>query len=144
MRVLFVCVHNSARSQMAEAFLNRLGEGAFQAESAGLESGVLNPAVVKAMSEIGYDISNNVTKDVFSLHRAQREYDLVITVCDPLVAEQCPFFPAQKLSLNWNFKDPAKLSGSEEEKLRETRVIRDAIKRRIEEFIRVFNLPKTK
>ncbi|NLI62092.1 MAG: arsenate reductase ArsC [Methanosarcinaceae archaeon] len=138
MKVLFVCVHNSARSQMAEAFLNRLGKGV-SAESAGLEPGVLNPLAVNVMSEIGYDISNNKVKDIRSLYEAKREYDIVITVCDPQVAEKCPFFPSQKLSLNWNFKDPSKLTGSYEEKLNETRAIRDEIKQRIEEFIRVFN-----
>lgn len=140
MKVLFVCIHNSARSQMAEAFLNRLGEGKFQAESAGLEAGVLNPTVVKAMAEIGYDISNNEVKDVFSLYEAKKEYDIVITVCDPSVASQCPFFPSQILSLNWHFKDPAELQGSEAERLVKTSEIRDKIKERIEEFIRVFNV----
>ena len=143
MRVLFICVHNSARSQMAETFLNDLAGDAFHAESAGLEPGVLNPLVVKVMSEIGYDISNHKTKDVFTLYKDGREFDLVVTVCDPSVAGQCPFFPAQVLSLNWNFKDPSQLIGDEEEKLKKTRIIRDEIKQRIEEFIRVFNLSKT-
>jgi arsenate reductase len=89
-RVLFICIHNSARSQMAEAFLNGLGDRRFFAESAGLEPGALNKDVVKAMAEIGYDISNNKTKGVLDFYRQGKTYDFVITVCDPEAAERCP------------------------------------------------------
>ncbi len=140
MRILFVCVHNSARSQMAEAFLNRLGAGAYQAESAGLEPGQLNPMVVKVMAEEGYDLSGNAVKDVFDFFREGRAYDLVIKVCDQSIGQRCPIFPAQKMTLNWDFPDPSAFTGSEEEKLEKTRAVRDAIKQRIEEMLRVFSL----
>ena len=79
-RVLFLCVHNSARSQMAEAFLKKHGGGRFQAESAGLEPGGLNPFVVRAMAELGIDLSGNPTKSVFDLRAAGRTYEVVVTV----------------------------------------------------------------
>lgn len=141
MRVLFVCIHNSARSQMAEAFLNRLSGGAFQAESAGLEPGTLNPLMVRVMAEEGYDLSHNQVKDVFSLSRDGRAFDLVVKVCDQSAGQRCPVFPSQKLALHWDFPDPSAFQGTEEEKLAQTRRVRDAIRQRIQEMIRVFSLP---
>ena len=91
-RVLFVCIHNSARSQMAEAFLNSLGGDRFEAMSAGLEPGVLNPLVVKVMQEAGIDISKNQTKSVFDLFDRGEAFAYVITVCDAARAEACPLF----------------------------------------------------
>ena len=136
-KILFVCTHNSARSQMAETFLNHLGEGRFSAESAGLEKGELNPIVVEAMAELGYDISHNQTDSVFDFFKEGRKYDLVIKVCDQSSAQQCPIFPGVKLSWNWDFRDPSSFTGSHEERLEQTRAVRDAIKTRIEEFLRV-------
>lgn len=136
-KVLFVCTHNSARSQMAEAFLNDLGQGKFISESAGLEKGTLNPVVVEAMAEIGYDISNNQTDTVFSFFRENRDYDYVIKVCDQSSAARCPIFPSAKVSWNWDFRDPATFTGTPEEQLEQTRVVRDAIRKRIEEFLNV-------
>jgi arsenate reductase len=81
-RVLFVCVHNSARSQMAAAFLNQLAGGRFEAESAGLEPGVLNPLVVEAMKLINIDISKNKTQSVFDVYKSNRLFAYVVTVCD--------------------------------------------------------------
>lgn len=141
MKVLFVCVHNSARSQMAEAYLNRLGKGAFQAESAGLEPGTLNPLVVQVMAEDGYDLSQNQVKDVFTFFKEGRAYDLVVTVCDQAVGQRCPIFPSQKLTINWGFPDPSAFTGSHEERLQQTRQVRDIIRQRVEEMVRVFNLP---
>lgn len=134
-RVLFVCVHNSARSQMAEKFLNALGEGRFSAESAGLEPGTLNPLAVKVMAEIGYDISKNQTKSVFDIAKSGKSFDYVITVCDPEAAERCPMFPGKAKKLNWEFKDPSSFTGSEEEKLAQTRKVRDEIKEKVLEFM---------
>ena len=91
-KVLFVCVHNSARSQMAEAFLNDLGKGKFFAESAGFEPAPLNPLVVESMKEIGYDISNNKTKSVFDFFKQGKFYAYVITVCDESNSKRCPIF----------------------------------------------------
>lgn len=134
-KVLFVCVHNSARSQMAEAFLNRLGNGEFYAESAGLEPGVLNPFVVKAMEEIGYDIKDNPTKSVFDFYREGRTYSYVIKVCDQMNGQRCPIFPGALHVIDWNLEDPAAFIGSDEEKLQRTREIRDQIVTLVEAFI---------
>ncbi|MGH7953493.1 MAG: arsenate reductase ArsC [Limisphaerales bacterium] len=92
--VLFVCIHNSARSQMAEAFLNQICGDEFEAHSAGLEPGKLNPIVVEAMKEVGIDISGNQTKAVFDMFKSGKMFSYVITVCDETSAERCPIFPA--------------------------------------------------
>ena len=134
-KVLFVCIHNSARSQMAEAFLNKLSNGQYLAESAGLEQGKLNPIVVKAMQEIGYDISKNESNAVQQFLDEKREYDLLITVCDESNAEACPIFPGKGKRLHWGFEDPSGLGGSDDDKLKNTRIIRDVIKIKIEEFL---------
>jgi arsenate reductase (thioredoxin) len=133
--VLFICVHNSARSQMAETFLNDLGKGRFKAVSAGLEPGTLNPLVVKAMAELGYDISGNSTNSVFDYAKEGRSFDIVVAVCSKEAQERCPIFPGKGTRLHWPFDDPSSLSGSEEERLAETRRIRDDIKTKIIEFI---------
>ncbi len=136
-KVLFVCNHNSARSQMAEAFLNNLGKGKFEAESAGLEPGTLNPVVIEVMKEAGIDISNNKTKDVFDFFKQGKQFDYVITVCDDSVAEQCPFFPSQKGKMHWSFKDPSRFTGTQEEILAQVRTVRNTIEKEITEFIDV-------
>ncbi len=133
-KVLFVCIHNSARSQMAEAYLNHLANDRFEAESAGIEPGTLNPLVVEVMKEDGLDISGNKTKDVFEFLKAGKRYSYVVTVCDETAAERCPVFPGTMQRLHWSFRDPSALQGSHEEKLAATREIRNQIKRRIEEF----------
>src|SRR3990167_1894983 len=92
-RVLFICVHNSARSQMAEAFLNQMAGDRFEVESAGLEPGKLNPLAIEVMKEAGIDISQNKTKSVFDFYGAGKKYDYVITVCDESQSGQCPVFP---------------------------------------------------
>jgi len=134
-RVLFVCIHNSARSQMAEAYLNSLSQGWFTAESAGLEPGVLNPYVVKVMAEDGIDISGNATKSVFDLYKEGKIYSHVVTVCDQEAAERCPVFPGITNRIHWSFPDPSSAKGSEEEKLAFARTVRDSIKKQIIEFI---------
>lgn len=136
-RVLFVCIHNSGRSQMAEAFLRQLGGARFEAESAGLEPGTLNPLVVSAMKEIGIDISRAKTKSVFELLEQGRLYEYVVTVCDEFSSERCPVFPGMiRERIHWGFKDPAAFQGSDEQKLAGTRAVRDEIKHRIETFVR--------
>ncbi|MGD2086505.1 MAG: arsenate reductase ArsC [Candidatus Aminicenantes bacterium] len=141
-KVLYVCVHNSARSQMAEAFTNTLGrEGKYrkdvsiEAESAGFEPGKLNPVVVEVMKEIGIDISNNKTNSVFEFYKEGRLYDYVITVCDESNAEQCPIFPGVTTRKHWSFKDPSALTGTREKIKIETRKIRDQIREAVEKFI---------
>ncbi|NNM94789.1 MAG: arsenate reductase ArsC [Bacteroidia bacterium] len=135
-RVLFVCIHNSARSQMAEAFLNNLAGDRFEAESAGLEPGILNPFVVKAMREAGIDISGHKTKDVFEFFKQGKRFDYVITVCDEGSAGKCPFFPSQKKKINWSFPDPSKFEGSEAERMLSIRNVRDAVKQKVETFVK--------
>ncbi len=127
-KVLFVCIHNSARSQMAEAFLNALGRGRFAAESAGLEPGKLNPVVVAAMREAGFDIVGNGTKSVASMIERGPFFDYVVTVCDEASAERCPVFPGAGQQLHWPFPDPSGFTGTPEEKLVGTRQVRDAIR----------------
>jgi arsenate reductase (thioredoxin) len=134
-KVLFVCIHNSARSQMAEAYLNHLAGDRFEAESAGIEPGTLSPVAVEVMKEDGIDISANKTKDVFEFLKGGKRYSYVVTVCDETAAERCPVFPGPGKRLHWSFPDPSQLQGSREEKLAQTREIREKIKRRIEAFI---------
>ncbi len=135
-RVLFLCVHNSARSQMAEAWLRELGGDRFQVESAGLEPGKLNPFVVRALQEVGIDISAKTTQSVFDLYKAGRRYDYVVTVCSPEAAERCPIFPGPGRKLHWPFPDPSAFTGSEEDVLARVRELRDAIREKVREFVR--------
>lgn len=134
-KVLFVCIHNSARSQMAETFLNALGSGRYSAESAGIEPGKLNPVVVEVMREAGFDISRNATKSTDELLAQNKSYDIVVTVCDEASAERCPVFPGGGKKLHWGFPDPSSFGGSPEEKLQGTRQVRDAIRKKIEAFL---------
>lgn len=138
-KVLFLCVHNSARSQMAEAFLKKYGEPRFAVESAGLEPGVLNPLAIEAMKEMNIDISRNSTNSVFEFLKEGRCYDYVITVCDESSAERCPFFPGQAVRLHWGFPDPSSFTGTQEEKLQETRAVRDQIETRVREWLNEIN-----
>src|SRR5579862_3487243 len=133
-KVLFVCIHNSARSQMAEAFLNQFCPDEFEARSAGIEPGKLNPIVVEAMREIGIDISRNKTKSVSDMLAAGQKFSYVITVCDETSAERCPVFPGATTRLHWGFPDPSSFTGVPAEKLARTREVRDTIKQRVEEW----------
>jgi arsenate reductase len=130
--VLFVCVHNSARSQMAEAFLNQIAGDRFTAHSAGLEPGQLNPVVVEVMREVGIDISKKATKSVMDMIRSRQFFPWVITVCDEASAERCPIFPGVTERLHWSFPDPSGFQGTPEEKLVFARGVRDQIRSRIE------------
>jgi arsenate reductase len=133
--VLFVCIHNSARSQMAEAFVNsRYGEH-LRAHSAGLEAGSLNSVVVEAMAEIGVDISANRTKSVNDEPIRAREYDYVVTVCDEASAQACPIYPTRGKRLHWSFPDPSSFAGTSEERLTRTRDVRDAIARSVDAWV---------
>lgn len=134
-KILFVCIHNSARSQMAEAFLKQLNNGIFEVESAGIEKGKLNPLVVQAMDEVGIDISNKGTQDVFTLFKQGKSYHAVISVCEQEAAERCPIFPGRVKRIAWSFPDPSKFTGTDEEILAKLRLVRDAIKEKVKEFI---------
>lgn len=133
-RTLFICIHNSARSQMAEAFLKKYGGDKYFVESAGLEAGTLNPLVVKVMKEEGLDISNNKTKSVFDFYKQGKTYDFVITVCDKEAAERCPIFPGNATRLHWGFNDPPR-EDNEKDAMEKVRKIRDEIKQKIIKFI---------
>lgn len=134
-KVLFVCVHNAARSQMAEAFLNELDGGRFMAESAGFEPTALNPLAVRVMREAGIDISTKRSKNVFDLYLEGRLYNYVITVCDEASAEKCPTFPGFPRKLHWSFEDPSAFAGNETERLEKAERLRDRIRARVEAFI---------
>jgi len=132
---LFICAHNSARSQMAEAFLKKYAGDRFEVESAGLQPGVLNPAAVEVMREAGIDISRNKTKSVLDLHKQGRQYDYVITVCDESQSGTCPVFPGAGERLHWDFPDPARFEGTFEDRLGQTRKVRDAIESGIKQWL---------
>lgn len=134
-RVLFICNHNSARSQMAEAFLNAMAGDRFEAESAGFDVRELNPLAIAVMKEVGIDISGNKTKEIFDLYRHGRSFSYEIKVCDRVHQERCPLFPGLVKRLAWSFADPATLSGNKDEKLVATRRIRDEIRAAVADFI---------
>ena len=134
-KVLFVCIHNSARSRMAEAFLNQSGEGRYVAESAGLEPGELNPVVVEAMLEVGSDLSGNTCDSIDDFLPMAEEFAYVITVCDETAAERCPIFPGEVKRLHWESPDPSALEGTFEDRLERTRAVRDLIKARVAEWV---------
>ena len=135
-KILFLCIHNSARSQMAEAYLNKYSGGNFIAESAGLEAGNLNPLAVEVMKEDGIDISQNKTKNVFDFSREGRRYQYVVTVCDEASAAKCPVFPGVHKKITWSFTDPSSLTGTLEEKLATTREVRDKIKVAVQDLVK--------
>ncbi len=127
-KVLFLCTQNSARSQMAEAFLREHGGDRFEAYSAGTEATHVRPLAIRAMNEVGVDISAQESE---TLERYLREpFDYVITVCDE-ANEACPFFPGASERLHWSFPDPSKAEGTEEERLEVFRRVRDDIEDRI-------------
>jgi arsenate reductase (thioredoxin) len=135
-RVLFVCIHNSARSQMAMTYLNHYGsELGFEAESAGIEPGSLNPLAVEAMRLDGLDISNNPTNSVFDFYKEGRLYRYVITVCDPEAAEKCPVFAGVAKRIQMGFKDPSSFTGTQAEKIAKTIEVREEIKQAVLSFI---------
>jgi arsenate reductase (thioredoxin) len=133
-KVLFICVHNSARSQMAAALLNRRCGDFFEGESAGLELGKLNPLAVEVLQEIGIDISKNKTRAVFDVFKTGKLFAYVITVCDESEAAKCPIFPGVTKRLHWSFSDPSKFTGTPEEKLEQTRQVRDKIDHQVRQF----------
>jgi arsenate reductase (thioredoxin) len=127
-RVLFLCTHNSARSQMAEGLLRHLAGDRFEAYSAGTEATHVRPLAIRAMDEIGIDISGQESK---TLDRYLDEpFDYVITVCDD-ANEACPFFPGATTRLHWSLPDPSAAKGSEEERLAVFRSVRDGIRDRM-------------
>jgi arsenate reductase len=135
-RILFVCIHNSARSQMAEELLRQVAGDRFEVESAGIEPGTLNPIVVTALKEDGIDIRGKKTQAVADLIKSKRLYDYVITVCDEASAQRCPVFPGPHVRLHWGFVDPSQFVGSFEEKLQKIRAVKAQIKEKILTWIK--------
>jgi arsenate reductase len=133
-KVLFICVHNSARSQLAAALLNKMCGEFFEAQSAGLEPGVLNPLAVEVLQEIGIDISRNKTQAVFDVFVSGQLFPFVITVCSETEAKGCPIYPGVTTRLHWPFPDPSKLTGTWEEKLAGTREILKEIENKLQQF----------
>ncbi len=134
-KVLFLCIHNSARSQIAEAYLKNIGGEAYHVESAGLEAGKLNPLAIEVMKEDGVEISGNSTNDVFDFLKQGKIYNYVITVCDEANAARCPIFPGANKKISWSFPDPSSFAGTHEEKLMLIREVRDKIKSAVQNFI---------
>ena len=121
---------------MAETFLKAIGGERFEVESAGFEPKPIDPYVIEVMKEVGYDLSNNTSDSVMQFFKEGRLYNYVITVCDESIENECPIFPGIARRLHWPFPDPKKVSGTNAEKLRKVRSIRDDIRRQIYLFIK--------
>ena len=133
MRVLFLCTHNSSRSQMAEGLLQARGGTDYEVFSAGTQPRTVHPLAIQAMRELGIEMSDHRAKGIEEF-REQPPMDLVVTVCDD-AAETCPFFPNARHQEHWGFPDPSRATGSEEERLAAFRHIRDLIATRINQFL---------
>jgi arsenate reductase (thioredoxin) len=133
-RLLFICTHNSARSQMAEGLLRHFGGERFEAFSAGTEATQVRPLAIRAMAELGIDISGQESKTLDCY--LGEPFEEVVTVCDA-AAGACPVFPGTLRRRHWSFEDPSKATGSETEQLAVYRRIRDEIRSRIEEELLV-------
>ncbi|QDT44122.1 Arsenate-mycothiol transferase ArsC2 [Gimesia alba] len=132
-RVLILCTGNSCRSQMAEELWETLGAGEWQADSAGSKpSGYVHPLAIEAMRELDIDLSENTSKSLDQF--TDQDFDLVVTVCDN-AKESCPVFTGATLTLHWPFDDPADATGSDEEKMKTFRRVRDEIKTKIQTFL---------
>jgi arsenate reductase len=133
-KVLFVCVHNSFRSQIAEAILNHKYGDRFEAQSAGLKTTRIDPLAVEAMADWGLDISHSSVDDVSDFFNEGKSYSYIITVCDREAEKDCPLFPGVHQRINWKFEDPEAFEGSHEEKLKKALYLRDQIENKIDKF----------
>ena len=133
--IICICIHNSARSQMAEAYLNTMGGGKVVASSAGLEKGAMNPRVVEVMREDGIDLGGKGTQTVEEVLSRGESFDVVITVCDEASKERCPLFPGKGRRIHWGFPDPSSFRGDDDEVRDRTRAVRNAIKAKVKEFL---------
>jgi len=132
-RVLFLCTHNSARSQMAEGFLRAMAGDRFESGSAGTEKTSVNPLAIRAMAELGIDLGEHTSKLYADV--ASGAWDYLITVCDD-ANERCPWVPGSVQRLHWSFPDPSRATGSEEERLAVFRRVRDQIQERLTDWLR--------
>ena len=130
-RVLFLCTHNAARSQMAEGLLRSIAGDRYEVFSAGTEQTRVHPLAIEAMRELGVDIGSQRSKTLDEFQG--QPFDAVITVCDS-ANESCPFFPGATRRLHWSFEDPSAATGTDEERLRTFRKVRDAIAERVRAF----------
>jgi arsenate reductase len=135
-RVLFLCTHNSSRSQMAEGLLRARGGQRYEVFSAGTHPRSVHPLAIRAMAEVGIDLSEAAGYRAKSMQEFvhQPPMDLVVTVCDE-AAEECPFFPGARRQVHWGFPDPSKATGTEEERLAAFREVRDGLAKRIDSFL---------
>jgi arsenate reductase len=138
-RVLFVCIHNSARSQLAEEYLRQIAGEQFYVESAGLTPGALNPHVVAILGEDGIDISQKKTQAVGDLFRRGETYQWVVTVCSREAEENCPVFPGPVRRLSWPFADPSRFTGTEADVRTQVRTLAAEIKAQVEAFVKDLN-----
>jgi arsenate reductase len=132
LRVLFVCTHNSARSQMAEGFLRAMAGDRFDVKSAGTERTAVHPLAIQAMAERGIDISRHTSKLLAGL--IQEPWDYVVTVCDD-ANERCPLFPGRVKRLHWSFEDPSRATGSDADRLETFRRVRDQIATQLQHWL---------
>ena len=132
-RVLFLCVHNTARSQMAEAFLRAFAGDEFEVYSAGLEPREIDPLTVAVMRERGFDLQGHYAKPL-SEFLGKVHFGYLITVCDRAERE-CPTFPGMGTRLSWSFEDPAAFQGTEEQRLAKFREVRDGLELSIREWL---------
>lgn len=132
-KVLFLCTGNSARSQMAEGLMRSLTQGNWQIRSAGVISSYVHPLAIRVMEEIGIDISGQTSKSVEEF--VNEAFDYIITLCDH-AAMACPIFPRGGKRIHWSFEDPAAVIGTIEERMAAFRKIRDAIKAKLEDFLK--------
>lgn len=135
LNILFICVHNSARSQIAEELLRQKLGDQVQVYSAGLEPGNLNPVVVDILKEMGIDISGKQTRSVFDFIKQNIRFHYVVTVCDETSGERCPIFPGFTKRLHWTFPDPSSFQGTYEQKKEKTLEIVQMIDEKLEDFI---------
>ena len=131
-RVLFLCTHNSARSQMAEGFLRAMAGDRFESQSAGTEKTSVNPLAIRVMAERGIDLGGHTSKVYDGL--IQERWDYLVTVCDD-ANERCPFVPGSVKRLHWSFEDPSRATGTEEERLHVFRRVRDQIEQKLAEWL---------
>jgi arsenate reductase (thioredoxin) len=134
-KVLFICIHNSARSQIAEEYLRNLGGERFEVESAGYLPTEVNPLVIQVMKEEGIDLTGKKTQSVFQLYKSQQFYGYIITVCQRAKEENCPVFPGMAKQIHWDLENPDDYVGSGEERLNKLRLLRDKIKSMVMQFI---------
>jgi arsenate reductase (thioredoxin) len=134
-KILVLCTGNSCRSQIAHGYLNFFGGQSLDVYSAGIETHGVNPRAVTVMREDGVEISGHTSNNVNEY--ANEEFDFVLTVCDN-AKENCPYFPAKVRTFHFNFPDPAKAKGSDEEIMNNFRMVRDMIRKYTRDFVKEY------